>query len=123
MINAAAGREMTNLIMVLIVSAWKPQVPLAKTCHMLYLTFKGSGSISMEVLPGIFPEMLIFFFPESQVPVIFSQEIGKTGKSHDSPARFKMEESTQRCYQFRGLTRVKLNARPRNTNAQNQRLR
>lgn len=94
MINAAAGREMTNLIMVLIVSAWKPQVPLAKTCHMLYLTFKGSGSISMEVLPGIFPEMLIFFFPESQVPVIFSQEIGKTGKSHDSPARFKMEEST-----------------------------
>ena len=93
MINAAAGRETTNLIMVLIVSAWKPQVSLAKTCHMLYLTFKGSGSISMEFLPDIFPEML-FFPPKSQVPVIFSQEIGKTGKSRDSPARFKMEEST-----------------------------
>lgn len=71
---------MTNLIMVLIVSAWKPQVPLAKTCHMLYLTFKGSGSISMEVLPGIFPEMLIFFFPNPKSQSYLAKKLGKLEK-------------------------------------------
>lgn len=67
MIVAAGEWNMANLIVLLTVSAWKSHVLLTRACHMLHLTFKGSGSISVrDCLLDIFPEMYVFPYPKSQ---------------------------------------------------------